>query len=759
MTNSSANDWKPYLYYDDDNASTISVSLPNILSELDFDDLSSIFCLDTWNLLSDDERNQLRRLLPSTIDDNELKTLLSSLFNGSNFFFGNPIKDFLYHLKMGHYNPNISQYRHAMREVYKLNNIRETKEHIDSLIRKGLEFQKQIGIPVDETLYKEFFCPSNLPSEEISTKQQLINEGQKLQTNAVPYNLRKKRQNERRHVNPDEEMDFENSTDDEDESSISRHLQNIDREIKLVELQRRILDKKKRVANRISDEPPSKKPNKVLTAAATNNEMLENLMNDSPSNREGVTTVANESGLSIDNEESTLLNKFLQQETPTSNRKKGMSRNMNPSPPKCGYFFVFSSLRKIFEKNNNQMTVDDIVSAIAQDIKIKEQIPPNCDTKRFVQLTLNYLHHSQAPTHLSLATNVVVPEPSTATWKWVADPQEVTAEKLERAEQLFFFALCRHQIITTDNGEELHFDALKAKGGVTINPTPPHLVEEFRQQERERFKNCDKPFVYVQDGVKSVVSPVKGTPATQGKARDHPLLKPDRPSAATVLALARDAASRLPGGVGTRADIVVLIRDSQYIREGISDVQLNHLVSGALDRLQGDLDPCVRYDSEQKLWVYLHRLRTVDSFAVLSSKRRKSSSTPSYSPPLASIDSQPPPRQEPQPQSALYQRQQSLLSPQQLPSQQKQQTEATTTIERKKSTEPSSILPAVIHHLQVFPPAVRSSPPPLSSTSLFSSVSSLPRNPLNGAIGGQSDISLQKSLPTFQNSPNSLQQK
>jgi hypothetical protein len=51
-------------------------------------------------------------------------------------------------------------------------------------------------------------------------------------------------------------------------------------------------------------------------------------------------------------------------------------------------------------------------------------------------------------------------------WKWVGDPQEVTAEKLERAEQLFFFALCRHQIVSTALGEELHFDLLKGKGGV-----------------------------------------------------------------------------------------------------------------------------------------------------------------------------------------------------------------------------------------------------------------------------------------------------
>lgn len=39
------------------------------------------------------------------------------------------------------------------------------------------------------------------------------------------------------------------------------------------------------------------------------------------------------------------------------------------------------------------------------------------------------------------------------------------------------------------------------------------------------------------------------------KPREHVLLKPDRPSHVTILCLVRDAAARLPNGVGTRADI------------------------------------------------------------------------------------------------------------------------------------------------------------------------------------------------------------
>ena len=41
------------------------------------------------------------------------------------------------------------------------------------------------------------------------------------------------------------------------------------------------------------------------------------------------------------------------------------------------------------------------------------------------------------------------------------------------------------------------------------------------------------------------------------KAREHFLLKSERPSVVTILSLARDAASRLPNGEGTRADVSV----------------------------------------------------------------------------------------------------------------------------------------------------------------------------------------------------------
>jgi len=41
---------------------------------------------------------------------------------------------------------------------------------------------------------------------------------------------------------------------------------------------------------------------------------------------------------------------------------------------------------------------------------------------------------------------------------------------------------------------------------------------------------------------------------------------------------------------------------------------LNTVVSGALDRLHYEKDPCVKYDVSRKLWIYRHRSRAEDEF-------------------------------------------------------------------------------------------------------------------------------------------------
>lgn len=165
--------------------------------------------------------------------------------------------------------------------------------------------------------------------------------------------------------------------------------------------------------------------------------------------------------------------------------------------------------------------------------------------------------------------------------------------------------------------EKERFRDLRAqKSLTTINPSSEEVRAYFRKEELLRYSIPDRAFNYTAaDGKKSIVAPLRrcgGKPTS--KARDHPMLKRDRPPHVTILCLVRDAASRLPGSIGTRADVCTLIRDSQYIVEDVTDAQVNQVVSGALDRLHYERDPCVLFDGERKLWVYLHREREEEDF-------------------------------------------------------------------------------------------------------------------------------------------------
>lgn len=50
---------------------------------------------------------------------------------------------------------------------------------------------------------------------------------------------------------------------------------------------------------------------------------------------------------------------------------------------------------------------------------------------------------------------------------------------------------------------------------------------------------------------------------------------------------------------------------------------MNTVVSGALDRLHYEKDPCVKYDIGRKLWIYLHRLRSQEEFGKQESALEK----------------------------------------------------------------------------------------------------------------------------------------
>ncbi|XP_052863910.1 uncharacterized protein LOC128270541 [Anopheles cruzii] len=164
----------------------------------------------------------------------------------------------------------------------------------------------------------------------------------------------------------------------------------------------------------------------------------------------------------------------------------------------------------------------------------------------------------------------------------------------------------------------------------SVSPPPPRFptdwsvrkateeeVQSFREQERKRYENPHLAFTFRGYSYDSVVGPVKGI-YTQvpgvSKARGHNMLVADRPNYVTILTLVRDAAARLPNGEGTRADICELLKSSQYISATATEQILQTIVSGALDRMHTEHDPCVKYDAKRKIWIYLHRNRTEEEF-------------------------------------------------------------------------------------------------------------------------------------------------
>jgi len=105
-------------------------------------------------------------------------------------------------------------------------------------------------------------------------------------------------------------------------------------------------------------------------------------------------------------------------------------------------------------------------------------------------------------------------------------------------------------------------------------------------------------------------------------------LRPSRPPHVTVVSLVRDAVARLPNFMGTRQDVCVLLRDSQYVIPDATDHQLNQVVSGGLERLQYEKDSCVKYDASQKQWVYLHGFRSQQDFVTAEAMAPPSVSVP-----------------------------------------------------------------------------------------------------------------------------------
>uniref|UniRef100_A0A8D3AJL9 Nuclear factor related to kappa-B-binding protein n=1 Tax=Scophthalmus maximus TaxID=52904 RepID=A0A8D3AJL9_SCOMX len=210
-------------------------------------------------------------------------------------------------------------------------------------------------------------------------------------------------------------------------------------------------------------------------------------------------------------------------------------------------------------------------------------------------------------------------------WRWIGPTQD-TEKDLSALCQLWLDS--KDLVVKTENEDmmEMTSPTQRVSTDYVVRPSTGDERQVFQVQEQQRYNQPHKAFTFRMHGFESVVGPVKGVfdkEMSLNKAREHTLLRSDRPPYVTILSLVRDAAARLPNGEGTRAEICELLKDSQFLAPDVTSAQVNTVVSGALDRLHYEKDPCVKYDIGRKLWIYLHRLRSQEEFGKQQCKSGK----------------------------------------------------------------------------------------------------------------------------------------
>ncbi|XP_013913576.1 PREDICTED: nuclear factor related to kappa-B-binding protein [Thamnophis sirtalis] len=201
-------------------------------------------------------------------------------------------------------------------------------------------------------------------------------------------------------------------------------------------------------------------------------------------------------------------------------------------------------------------------------------------------------------------------------WKLIGSSQD---HEKELAALFQLWLETKDQVFFKDNEDssDATTPVPRVRTDYIVRPSTGEEKRVFQEQERYRYSQPHKAFTFCMHGFESVVGPVKGVfdkETSLNKPREHSLLRSDRPAYVTILSLVRDAAARLPNGEGTRAEICELLKDSQFLAPDVTSAQVNTVVSGALDRLHYEKDPCVKYDIGRKLWIYLHRDRSEEEF-------------------------------------------------------------------------------------------------------------------------------------------------
>ncbi|CAD5110971.1 DgyrCDS324 [Dimorphilus gyrociliatus] len=607
-------------------AAKTSVRLPVEMME-NHDIFSQVINLKTWNHLSDDNKLHLMKFLPKFPKDNvaELQNTLRMLFQRSNFKFSNPLEDFYQKLHNGHYHPEVQKYL----KLAKLGQERETKLwkrkyytdlFQDILLNRRLLLEYAYNHPSGEPIDREelFSIPKFTYSQKLyalkcKTKYQKILKEVREECNA---------------------SDTSESEGDEGEEEMTFYgipskllANNKDPDFPNEQVESSVISTLDPA--RSNQMPEEKILRPEFSLSISEDDIMSMLKRHRK--RKAVTENSPEfttSGRTLEGiieRTQTSIQNFIQ-ENSVQRPKRRRSTNLkkryikedaqnykNRSSVDSPFNFLCLIRDIVKSEPDKRITVASLEQKL-NDYDCHKSLPgeeaDDIDLNDKINKALRFLAGDTLNIVEQFVPYVDFKERA-GLYVWIGDGRD-SDEELE--------SLCRAWI---ENYEEWNMEESTKleKTSFKVRPSNEEEKLEFRRQESERFNNAHQPYTYKMHGYNSVVGPVKRVfkkeESGSKEARDHSILTKDRPHYVTILTLVRDAVARLPNGEGTRADICELLKDSQFLLPNVSDSQLNTVVSGALDRLHYERDPCVKFEMYRKVWIYLHRGRTMEHYEKL----------------------------------------------------------------------------------------------------------------------------------------------
>ncbi|NXA38986.1 NFRKB protein, partial [Eudromia elegans] len=622
------------------------VSLPEDLLE-DPEVFFEVVSLSTWQeVLTDAQKEHLKQFLPHFPENNRehQNQLISALFSGENFRFGNPLHIAQKLFRDGHFNPEVVKYRQlCFKSQYKrylssqqqyfyrlLKQILASRNYLLDLARRGgpdMTLKKKRFSPVydteerdrrthrrylkilrevkeecgdttlssDEEDLSSWFpssparCPSPaVPLRVIPTLSTMdMKTADKIELGESDLKMMLKKHHEKRKRQPDHPdlMTADLTLDDIMTRVNAGRKGSLTALFDLTTLKKKVKEK----------EDKKKKRLKMIKSEVED-------FADSLSNADGIPVSGGASPIPLSSIK----------EEPLEDMKPCLGINEISS----SFFYLLLEILYLEGPASLSVLEDRVLdwqSSPASTLNNWFSFAPNWS--ELVLPALQYLTGDSRDVPSSFSPFVEFRE-KTQQWKLLGSCQDHEKE-LAALFQLWLETKDHTFFKENEDSSDATTPIPRVRTDYVVRPSTGEEKRVFQEQERYRYSQPHKAFTFRMHGFESVVGPVKGVfdkETSLNKAREHSLLRSDRPAYVTILSLVRDAAARLPNGEGTRAEICELLKDSQFLAPDVTSAQVNTVVSGALDRLHYEKDPCVKYDIGRKLWIYLHRDRSEEEF-------------------------------------------------------------------------------------------------------------------------------------------------